>query len=87
VRAQRENHRDPDLGELRSAFNPLLDRVRDNVEAVEHLHLDARKPSWTATGVEVSEGQEVSVFATGRLWRSRPRDLRLASSRGVTDVT
>lgn len=66
VRAQRENRCDPDLGELRSAFDPLLDRVRDNVEAVKHLHLDARKPPWTATGVEVSEGQEISVFATGR---------------------
>ena len=83
VRGQREDYRDPDLDQLQSAFDPLLGTVRDTVQTAKYVHLDAKKPPWTATGIMVEKGQEVSVFATGRLWRSRPRDLWLAPQFGL----
>jgi len=56
VRGQRENRQDPDLDQLRSAFEPLLGIVRGNVQAAKYVHLGAKKPPWTATGTEVKEG-------------------------------
>lgn len=83
VRGGPDNRSDPDVGQLKAAFDPLLDAVRGDVQAAEYMRLDARKPPWTATGLEVAEGQEVSVFATGRLWRSRPRDLWIRPQLGL----
>ena len=83
VRGRRENHEDPDAHRLTLAFDPLLRAAGDSIRAVECLYLDASRPPWTATGVRVEEGEEVSLFATGRLWRSRARDLWLAPQFGL----
>jgi len=83
VRDRREHREEPDAQRLKAAFDPLLHAAGDAIRSAECLYLDARRPPWTATGIHVEAGQEVSVFATGRLWRSRARDLWLAPQFGL----
>ncbi len=83
VRGRSTGYDDPGMDRLRAAFDPLIGAVRGDVESAEYLHLDGKRPPWTATGTRVREGQEVSVFATGRLWRSRPRDLWIRPQLGL----
>ncbi len=83
VRARKEDHRDPDARELKLAFDPLVRAAGDSIRTAEYIQLDGRKPPWTATNIQVEAGQEVSVFAAGRLWRSRPRDLWIAPQLGL----
>lgn len=75
VRGRKTGYEDPGTDRLRAAFDPLLHAVRDEVHSAEYVYLDGRRPPWTATGTTVRQGQEVSVLAAGRLWRSRPCDL------------
>ena len=83
VRGRRETYEDPDVRQLQLAFDPLIRAAGDTIQTAEYLYLDGSKPPWTATGLRVEEGQEVSVFAAGRLWRSRARDLWLAPQFGL----
>jgi len=83
VRGQKRTYEDVDIDQLRAAFDPLIHAVRDDVLCAEYVYLDAKRPPWTATRVQLREGQEVSVFATGRLWRSRPRDLWIGPQLGL----
>ena len=83
VRGRRPVHEDPDTDRLRAAFDPLLDAVRDEVEGAYYVYLDGKRPPWTATGIALRPGQEVSAFAAGRLWRSRSRDLWIGPQLGL----
>ncbi len=83
VRAHREAHDDPDANRLKLAFDPLIRAAGDNIQTAEYMQLRGDKPPWTATNIRIEEGQEVSVFAAGRLWRSRARDLWLAPQFGL----
>lgn len=83
VRGRREKYDDPDPSRLKAAFEPLIHAAGDAIQTAKCLRLDGAKPPWTATGLRVEAAQEVSVFATGRLWRSRARDLWLAPQFGL----
>ena len=83
VRGQRKRYEDPDVNQLKTEFDPLISTVQDDVWSAEYLYLDGRRLPWTATNTKVREGQEVSVLATGRLWRSRPRDLWIGPQLGL----
>lgn len=83
VRGRREHREEPDAHRLKIAFDPLIRAAGDSVRTAECLYLDGNRPPWTATGIRIEAGEEVSVFATGRLWRSRARDLWLAPQFGL----
>jgi hypothetical protein len=57
--------------------------VRTSVQDTKYLVLNGRRPPWTATQLHIEAGQSVSIFATGRLWRSRPLDLWLGPQFGL----
>jgi len=83
VRGRRPVYDDPDADRLRAAFDPLLGNVRDDVAHAGYFSLDATRLPWTPTGLTVRTGQQVSWFAVGRLWRSRPRDLWIRPQLGL----
>ena len=67
VRGHRQEYADPGISELEAAFGPLLHAVSDDIQSAAYIALDGTTPPWTATDVAVQAGQEVSVFAIGRL--------------------
>jgi hypothetical protein len=83
IHRKQSHYDDSSIDQLKAAFEPLLDKVRDNVQAVKYLSLDAKRPPWVATHLHLTAGQEVSVFATGRIWRSRVLDLWLGPQFGM----
>lgn len=72
-------HTEPSLEQLKEAFRPLLGQawLADLIMSHKYLTLPASTTPWTATGIHVLEDQAISVFATGRTWRSRMLDLYL----------
>lgn len=83
IRDLPRNDIDPTLDEMRTAFAPLLDAVRGEIEAADFIQIDAKRPPWTATGLHLKPGQTVTILPTGRLWRSRPQDLWLRPQLGL----
>lgn len=69
----------PSLDQLRARFDALLNQP--SIEPLwtkrAYLTLPANVIPWTPTGVFLSDDQAVSVFATGRTWRSKLLDLYL----------
>ena len=83
VRGHRSSYEAPDIDRLREAFDPLIRRVQDHVRGAEYVFLDGRRPPWTATNLALQAGEEVSVLAVGRLWRSKPLDLWIGPQLGL----
>lgn len=83
IRKQTVDHQDPDIEKLKTEFQPLIESVQDDIESFKYIRLESKNIPWTTTNISVCSGQEVSVLATGRLWRSRIRDLWIAPQLGL----
>lgn len=68
---------DPDAKTFESHFGPFLSspEISSSIRTTKFLTHHANTLPWTATGLQLQPGQQVSTFATGRLWRSRALDL------------
>jgi hypothetical protein len=64
---------------LRARYESILDRAgpeaRRAVAALRALHLPAEVPPWTDTGIELAAGEELTLFAAGRVVLSEELDL------------
>lgn len=67
---------EPTLEQFEAAFEPILNSGHLLCK-YKFCTLPASNIPWTPTGVYVQDEQAVSVFATGRTWRSRLLDLYL----------
>lgn len=70
---------DPTRQQLEVAFEPLLAQpwLAGRIASHKYMTLKANTVPWTATGIHIKEDQAISVFPTGRTWRSRLLDLYL----------
>ena len=70
---------DPSTAEFQSSFQDFLESTTVNDATTEYrfITLPANRIPWTATGISLRRGQNVSTFASGRVWRSRDLDLWL----------
>ncbi|MBA7490073.1 hypothetical protein ES702_00607 [subsurface metagenome] len=72
---QREQD-DPTLEDLEAAFEPILQSGHMTCK-YKFMTLPASNIPWTPTGIFVQSDQAVSIFSTGRTWRSKLLDLYL----------
>ena len=70
---------DPTAAAFESDLGSFLSHLTIAGSVQEHRFttLPANTIPWTATGLHLTEGQQISTFATGRVWRSRDLDLWL----------
>lgn len=70
---------EPSLEQLQAALKPILQHpeIAARVSRYKFFTLRAGTIPWTPTGIFVLEEQPVSIFATGRTWRSKLLDLYL----------
>jgi hypothetical protein len=68
---------DPDSQTLAHEFQELIENedISGSMSTYKLLTLNANSIPWTPTDVFVSPDQEVTVFASGRVWRSRLLDM------------
>lgn len=74
---------DPSLDDLRAAWEPIFRMGNPWIQASNIVAVPGNRPPWTATGLHIAAGQEVSTFATGRVWRSKLLDLFLLPQFGL----
>lgn len=67
---------DPSLEQMQTEFMPILN-ASHNLDSYRFFSLPANNIPWTPTGVYAGEDQAISVFSTGRTWRSKLLDLYL----------
>lgn len=65
----------PSLAELRAGLDPALRAAAGKIVAHELVELPANRPPWLATSLTLEEGEEVTLFASGRVWLSKALDL------------
>jgi hypothetical protein len=69
---------EPDTGAFVDALQALFDKApRSLVTASQCVIMSARQPPWTATGMVLEAGEEVSYFAQGRVYANRALDIWL----------
>lgn len=73
--ARREKD-DPTLEQMEAEFKPILQSGK-LLGQYKFFTLPANNVPWTPTGVYAQDDQAISVFATGRTWRSKLLDLYL----------
>lgn len=83
INSSRPEYDDPALQDIESTFLPGLEAVKSTSSIYRTFHPPGNKPPWKATGMTISQGQTVTVIATGRLWRSRILDLWLGPQFGL----
>jgi Protein of unknown function (DUF3047) len=55
--------------EFRAEWSALLDSAaRDEIRESRFVHVFANRPPWTATGMELARGEQVTIFCAGRVW-------------------
>lgn len=72
----RSEQEDPTLEQFEAGFQPILQSGHLTCKH-KFMTLPASNIPWTPTGIYVGYEQAISVFATGRTWRSRLLDLYL----------
>lgn len=68
---------DPDAKAFQDNFQNFLQNpdVASSIETSKFITRPANILPWTPTGLNLQPGQQVSTFASGRVWRSRVLDL------------
>ncbi|KAK4506427.1 hypothetical protein PRZ48_000159 [Zasmidium cellare] len=68
---------DPDAQTFKSNFQHFLQHpdVAGSIETTKFITRPANILPWTPTGLNLQPGEQVSTFASGRVWRSRVLDL------------
>ncbi len=55
--------------EFRAEWSAHLDSAaRDEIRETRFVYVPANRPPWTATGIELAPGEQVSIFSAGRAW-------------------
>lgn len=69
----------PSLEQLKEYFELILDQpgISELCSKRRYLTLPVSNIPWTPTGIQVKAEQPVTIFATGRTWRSKLLDLYL----------
>lgn len=67
---------EPTLEQMEAGFQPIL-RSGQILGQYKFFTLPASNIPWTPTGIYAQEDQAISVFSTGRTWRSKLLDLYL----------
>jgi hypothetical protein len=78
ARAQSKPHGDMEEAEFRARFTALLAQAPPHlVRESAFVVVPATLPPWFDTGIELTAGEHVTVFAVGRVWLARALDLRV----------
>lgn len=64
-----------DAAAFRAGFAPLLEAAADEIAAHAFVELPANRMPWTASGIVLAPGDEVTIFSAGRIWLSRALDI------------
>lgn len=69
----------PTAEQFQASLDPFLSdaNVAGHIEKSKFISIPADVAPWRATGLVLEHGQKVSVFNTGRVWRSKLLDLSL----------
>src|SRR5579871_4648327 len=75
VRAQSKPHGDMAEAEFRARFSALLTSAPHLLHEYTFFSVPATLPPWFDTGIDLTAGEQVTVFVVGRVWLARELDL------------